>query len=206
MPATQPLPAPERGTMGTMSTVDAHVWSRLADASEAAFRRVFGDQHKAVYNFAFRHTASWSTAEEATQACFTTVWRKARDGSLPSLDDGAVRAWLCGVARNECRNLARSDLRRLRLVRASQPPAAADNVGDWVEHEAGMQRINAVLSRIPDQQRAVVEMVAWAGFSLAETAAALHLPVGTVKSRLARARASLATTEVAHLLGQENLR
>lgn len=46
-------------------------------------------------------------------------------------------------------------------------------------------------------------MVAWAGLVMAETAAALKVPVGTVKSRLARARKTLATSEVAHLLGQE---
>lgn len=197
-----------RGTIVAMSYPPtlANVWQALADGDEEAFRQVFNDHHKAVYNFAFRHTGSWSAAEEATQTCFVNVWRKAKEGSLPRLDDSAIRAWLCGFVRNECRNLERSSRRHLRLVKSVEPQTSADNVSTWVDDESSMQRINAVMAKIPDQQRAVVELVVWSGLGMAETAAALKVPVGTVKSRLARARNTLATTEVAHLLGQENLR
>lgn len=191
--------------MDTAAPDDAPLWRALTRGDQGAFRSLFEAHHKAVYNFAFRHTASWSVAEEATQACFTTVWRRAREGSLPMLTHGAALAWLCGVARNECRNLTRGQQRHLRVVgKAEQQPwADASNVDDWLAHEDGMRRINAVLSRLPDAQREVIELVAWAGFGMAETAAALKVPVGTVKSRLARARKTLATSEVAHLLGQE---
>ncbi len=67
-----------------------------------------------------------------------------------------------------------------------------------------MRRINGILSRLPDGQRQVVELVAWGGCSMTEVADALGVAVGTVKSRLARARTTLATSEVAHLLGKEN--
>lgn len=186
---------------------DDTLWEDLRTGDEAAFRRLFERHSRAVYNVAFRHAASWATAEEATQLCFAGVWRRASAGTLSRVHPGAVRAWLCAVGRNEARNLVRSAGRRLRLVERieAQPAAtAADNVGQWLAHEESMHRINHVLDRLPDAQRQVVELVAWSGCTMAEVGEALGVPVGTVKSRLARARATLATTEVAHLLGEEN--
>ena len=202
---------PEGRKMGAMvmeEPVGAAEWRELRHGSQPAFRAIFDAHNRAVYNFAFRHSASWATAEDATQACFATVWRRARDGSLPDLADSSPRAWLFGVVRNECRNLARGSERHLRLVGllTREPHRDTDNVDDWAAHEDGMRRINEVLARIPDNQRQVIELVAWSGLGMAEAAAALKVPVGTVKSRLARARQALATTEVAHLLGQESTR
>ena len=198
-------PAPPDEMMGRMD--DDALWQALRAADEQAFRMLFQRHSRAVYNLAFRHASSWATAEEATQACFSGIWRRAAAGTLPEVAHGVVRAWLCAVGRNEARNLARSDGRRLRLVgRVAQQPREDrhDNVEDWVAHEESMRRINHVLDRLPDAQRQVVELVAWSGCPMAEVGEALGVPVGTVKSRLARARATLATTEVAHLLGEEN--
>lgn len=196
------------GAEDKMVTMDDDaLWEALRWGDEEAFRTIFERHSRTVYNVAFRYAASWSVAEEATQACFTAVWQRACAGRLTSVRRGAVRAWLCAFGRNEARNLARGATRRLRLIgRMQQQPGreARDNVEQWVGDEESMRRINEVLSKIPDGQRQVVELVAWGGCSMAETADALGVPVGTVKSRLARARATLSTTEVAHLLGKEN--
>lgn len=196
------------GERDMMDAVDDDaLWVALRGADEAAFRELFSRHNKAVYNVAFRHAASWTIAEDATQACFSTVWRQATRNRLTTVRTGAVRAWLCACGRNEARNLVRSDRRRLRLVsRAGEDPSPSqhNNVDEWLTHEESMRRINDVLSRLPDGQRQVVELVAWAGCSMTEMADALGVAVGTVKSRLARARNTLATSEVAHLLGKEN--
>jgi RNA polymerase sigma-70 factor, ECF subfamily len=65
-----------------------------------------------------------------------------------------------------------------------------------------MALIRRALAVLPQNQRDVVELVAWSELSLADVAAALHVSVGTVKSRLSRARARLAASEIAALLGE----
>jgi RNA polymerase sigma factor (sigma-70 family) len=181
---------------------DAELWHRLRSADEDAFRGLFMRHSTAVYNFCFRRTASWSVAEDATQATFATLWRRAVRSEVEALKLDSARPALLRMARNECSNANRSRDRHLTLVdrvRAEQRPPA-DNTASWVEAESTMAVIRQALAALPANQRDVVELVAWSGLSLAEAAAVLKISVGTVKSRLSRARARLARTELAALL------
>lgn len=142
-------------------------------------------------------------AEDLVQATFATLWRRAREGTVDPLRRDSALPILLAMTRNEVLNHHKMGKRRLRLVEKveEQPHADPDNVDEWVEQEAGMARVRQVLQRVPEEQRAVIEMVVWSGLDLAECAYALGIPLGTVKSRLSRARKKLATTEVAALLG-----
>ena len=64
---------------------DGDVWNALRLGDPDALAVLFDRHSRAVYNFAFRRTSSWSVAEDALQATFTTVWRRAADGRLDSL-------------------------------------------------------------------------------------------------------------------------
>lgn len=189
----------------TLDPTDEELWDGVRDRVEPDFAALFRRYHKAVYNFAFRATASWSTAEDLVQATFATLWRRAREGTIEPLRRDSALPILLAMTRNEVLNSHRMGKRRVRLVEKveEQPWSDPDNVDEWVEQEAGMARVRQVLRRIPEEQRAVIEMVVWSGLDLAECADALRIPLGTVKSRLARARRKLATTEVAALLGGE---
>lgn len=79
-------------------------------------------------------------------------------------------------------------------------PASVDDTDAWVSAETTMRAIRAALAVLPASQRDVVELVAWADLTMAEAAVTLHVSVGTVKSRLARARTRLASTPIATLL------
>lgn len=182
---------------------DEVLWTGLCDGIESDFAALFRRHSRAVYNFAFRATASWSAAEDITQATFAGLWRRARAGTVDRLTRDSALPILISMARHEVLNTTRGQQRRLRLVHKieEQRHGDANNVAHWVDQEAGMARVREVLSRLPDNQRAVVELVAWSGLEVAECAEILKIPVGTVKSRLSRARKKLATTEVAALLG-----
>jgi RNA polymerase sigma-70 factor, ECF subfamily len=199
-------PGDDSAPYGDRAEPDAELWGRLVHADEAAFRELFSRHHEAVYNFAFRRTASWSVAEDVTQATFTALWRRAVRRKVEPLRLDSARPLLLAMARGECSNAARSGRRHLRLVeevsRAPQAPAG-DDAATWVEAELTMGEIRRLLRALPARHREVIELVAWADLSLTEVATILDVPVGTVKSRLSRARARLMALGGASLVGHD---
>ena len=91
-------------TMVTTVPSDADLWRRLAQTDEAAFRELFVRHRDAVYNYCFRRTSSWSSAEDATQATFTALWRRAVAGRVDQLRIDSARPALLAMARDECSN------------------------------------------------------------------------------------------------------
>jgi RNA polymerase sigma factor (sigma-70 family) len=157
-------------------------------ALAALFDR-YGDR---IYNHCFRQLADWADAEDATSSVFLEVWRHRR---RVRLHDGSVLPWLYGVATNVCRNAGRSRRRYLRAVTSLPAPAAepdhSEQVTDRLGSEARMRSVLAQVEALPEHEREVLGLVAWAGLTYEQAAAALDVPVGTVRSRLSRARARL---------------
>ena len=185
-----PPPQPDGGPP------DPHLWSRAREGDSEAFGRLFDRHARAVYNHAFRRTASWSSAEEVVQLTFLTAWRYAsRPDAAPLRHDSAL-PWLLTVAGNECRNLGRAGRRFRalleRLPHEADDPDPAPEVADRVDDERRMSTVRRALRRLPRHEQETLELVTWSGLSVAEAAAALGVPVGTVKARLSRARARLA--------------
>ncbi|HET8987652.1 MAG TPA: RNA polymerase sigma factor, partial [Humibacillus sp.] len=147
----------------------------------------------------FRRTASWAAAEDVVQATFTAVWRRARTGSVDELRAETARAVLLVMAGQECANVARA-ARRLRLLHGrleadAGGAIAADHAASTaarVDDERRMSEVRRALGRIPAVQREAIELIVWSHCSIAEAAGALGVSEGTVKSRLHRARQSLA--------------
>lgn len=177
---------------------DRGLWLRLADADGAALTELYRRHCDAVYNFAFRRTASWAAAEDVVQATFTAVWRRARNGTVDQLRAETARAVLLVMAGQECANVARS-ARRQRLLRGRIEADAggavsadhASSTAARVDDERQMSEVHRALKRIPAVQREAIELVVWSHCSMAEAAGALGVSEGTVKSRLHRARQSL---------------
>lgn len=193
---------PPGGAHAPADSSDAALWARLRAADATALTALFDAYARPVYNFAFRRTASWASAEDVTQATFVTVWRRAAAHDLPALEHPVALPWLLGVADRESRGVARSRGRRHRLqqrldsVGGAEPFVAdhADAVSDRLDDERRMRQVRDAVRVLPRHQRVVVELVVWSGLSLAETATALGVAEGTVKSRLSRAKARLGTS------------
>lgn len=118
-----------------------------------------------------------------------TVERLLRKG-LP--DDAEVLPWALKV----CRNLWIDELRSQKVRRDAtrEPAAQGEQVLEGERQVLGemtLGEVQRVLRSMSDDQRAVLELVAVEGHSYKETAAMLDVPIGTVMSRLARARATL---------------
>jgi RNA polymerase sigma-70 factor (ECF subfamily) len=163
-----------------------------------ALAALFDRHADRLYNHCFRATADWAEAEDAVSAVFLEVWRHRH---RVQLHDGSALPWLYGVATNVCRNLTRSRRRRTRALAALPQPAAepdhAERVTDRLGSTARMQEVLAAVRALPAREREVLALVAWAGLTYEQAAAALEVPVGTVRSRLSRARARLSTGEIA---------
>lgn len=180
---------------------DALLWQRITSGDHEAFGELFDRYAGAVYTHLFRRLGDWSEAEDLTSAVFLQAWRRRsdvvfeRDSALP---------WLFGVANGLLRNAVRSRQRHAALLTrvrdsggAAPGPAGmqadhADTVADRVDSERQLAQLRAALARLPFREREVIELCVWAGLDQAAAAVALGVRQGTVKSRLHRARRSLA--------------
>lgn len=157
-----------------------------------ALAELFDRHADRVYNHCFRATGDWAEAEDAVSAVFLEVWRHRH---RVRLHDGSAAPWLYGVATNVCRNLTRSRRRRTRALAALPPPVTepdlAEQVTDRLGSTARMREVLTAIQALPEREREVLALVAWAGLTYEQAAAALDIPVGTVRSRLSRARARL---------------
>ena len=135
--------------------------------------------------------ADWSEAEDLTAVVFLEAFRRRKHVVVV---DGKLLPWLYGIATNVLRNRRRALWRHRHLVaqltdesvKAVEPDAATRT-------EAAMQ-MRSVLTRIatlPRVQQDVIALCLWSGLSYEEAAVALDVPVGTIRSRLSRARAAL---------------
>jgi RNA polymerase sigma-70 factor (ECF subfamily) len=204
---TSPVAWGSRTILSAVVT-DSDVWDALRTGEADALAVLFDRHSKAVYNFAFRRSTSWSVAEEVLQATFTTVWKRAAEGRLDPLTRPTALPYLVTVAGYECANLIRSTSRWTAAFRRSEAqleePDHADAVVANVEDERRMRAVHQAMKRLPRGQREALELVVWSELSMADAAAVLGVAEGTVKSRVSRARASLHGL-ITHELGEEGL-
>jgi RNA polymerase sigma-70 factor (ECF subfamily) len=170
---------------------DSVLWSRARSGDSEAFGMLFERHGRTIYNYCFRRVGSWAVAEDLVSIVFLEAWRRA-DKQLPS---GKELPWLFGIATNVVRNRRRSERRyAAALRRVSQPtvePSFADDSDERIDDEELMGQAVALLARLPRREQEVFALCAWFALSYEDAAIALRIPVGTVRSRLSRARARL---------------
>jgi len=164
---------------------EAALLARCRAGDQHAFRVLLERHHQQVYRTAYALTADADEAADITQETFLKAWR-----ALPGFrGDAAVGTWLTRLALNAARDRlrrqrTRATLDTLRGVsgRAGDDPAGAAADRDEVQH---------ALAQLSARARAVVALRYGRDLSLAEIAALLDCPEGTVKSRLNGALARL---------------
>jgi RNA polymerase sigma-70 factor (ECF subfamily) len=144
---------------------------------DAQFDSVMRENLAAVSAYARSATSRSYIAEEAVQETFIRAWRY-----WPTFrNESSVLSWLITICRRVIIDLVQKD-----LVVEELPAEIADN-HDVYEQSA----IQELISHLPLAQREVVVLCAVLGFDYETAATTLSIPVGTVRSRLARARESL---------------
>lgn len=168
---------------------DDDLLRRLSDGDEEAFMTIYRRHQAPLYRFALRLSGAAAVAEDVTQETFLALLG-GRGGYDPGR--GALRSYLFGVARNQV-------LKRLERARLESPPPANGHGG---HHHHGETRpagedvaaVREALGRLPIAYREVVVLCELEGESYEDAAAICGVPVGTIRSRLHRARAQLAAT------------
>ena len=132
-------------------------------------------------------TADTARADDLVQDTLERVWRRFSMWQRR----GEVRAWMFGIMHNQVVDRLRAQGSRPELVAADPLPEAAarPTQADRLE----LRDLDALLQRLPPEQREVLLLVAVEELSYREVAEALAIPIGTVMSRLSRARAWLRT-------------
>ena len=163
--------------------------SARGDDSQA-FTELYERHAGRIYNYLFRRLADWSEAEDLTAIVFLEAFRRRRDVVVV---EGKVLPWLYGIATNVLRNRHRALWRHRRLLaQLAGEPVPEPDAAVRAEAAAQMRSVLKRIAGLPRQQQDVVALCVWSGLSYEETAVALGVPIGTVRSRLARARAALA--------------
>ena len=197
-----------RTLLGVRHTKVAGAATPGESSDAVAFGQLFGRHAQAVYTFCARRTADLALAEDLTSIIFLEAWRHRE--KVPSEDSGSALPWLLGVSNNVVRN-ARRGQRRYQKVLERLPvpqvvPPAEDQAIARSVTEIGLRNALDIISALPEREQEVVMLVLWSGLSYEEAATALAIPVGTVRSRLSRARFKLqiALSTPAHAVLKES--
>jgi RNA polymerase sigma-70 factor (ECF subfamily) len=168
---------------------DAAVVARSLEQPEL-FARLYDRYAPDIHRYAARRLGD-GAADDITSDTFLVAFRiRSRyDLARPN-----ARPWLYGIAGNLIGKQRRSEVRALKaLARTGQDPVAASWVEDTDSRIAAQGPLAGALAALSAGDRHVLLLVAWADLTYQEVAEALDIPVGTVRSRLNRARRKVRT-------------
>ena len=173
---------------------EAELLLKAARGDESAFLLLYERHRTPVFRFACRMLGSSPLAEDVTQECFLAVLKRPEAFRA---DRASLRTYLCAIARH----LALKQLRkRGEETMVDDPPddapapaGGSDPLGAVLQEEAA-EAVRQAVAALPPLQREAVVLFEYQDMSLADIAATCEIDVGTVKSRLHRARERLKRT------------
>jgi RNA polymerase sigma-70 factor (ECF subfamily) len=147
--------------------------------SESAFAAFIRRSQSEVWRFC-AGLIGRANADDATQETYLASWR-----ALPSFrGESSARTWLLVIARRTALRVGRQQLRLSELDRESPGPARAPDPEDWTE-------LDSLLRELDDDRRLAILLTQILGLSYADAAEVSGCAIGTIRSRVARARADL---------------
>ena len=169
---------------------EAQAVQRCQAGDKEAFRYVVERYGNLMYGTAYQLTRNHARAQELTQDALVLAWR-----GINSFQGGSLKAWLVKILTNRGISIGR---RREIDAATLDDPDSPVNVADETQDPAAAaistlerERIQGAMSTLPEEQRQVVALRFFSELSVSETAAALGVREGTVKSRLSRALSRL---------------
>jgi RNA polymerase sigma-70 factor (ECF subfamily) len=178
------------------SLADEDLMQLVGDGEVRAFEVIF-DRHSApAFSLAYRMCGRSAMAEDVVQEAFVSLWRS---GTRYDRGRGSVRSWVLSAVHNRAIDMFRRELvrtsRNIGDEQLAERVEAAERVDREVERRDDARLVRGALSELPADQRKVIELAYFGGFTHSQIAEILELPAGTVKGRmrlgLAKLRVSL---------------
>ena len=177
--------------------IEQELVSMAKNGNHSAFEQLIHDNESRIYNLIFRMVGNTEDAMDLSQETFLNAWK-----GLSSFNgDSAFSTWLYRLASNVCLDFLRSKKRRqdtlgtpLSLDDEDAPPTPADPALKPDEHLERKERSLALyraLAELPEHHSQILILRELSGLSYQEISSTLELDLGTVKSRLTRARFAL---------------
>ncbi len=171
-------------TMHRATERDEELMERVAGGDTRAFEAIYDRYSRRAYSLARRITGEAAGAEEATQDAFLALWRGA---SRFDPERASLATWLLALARYRSIDLLRRGmpraLDRVLTEGAAESIEAPERTEDQVialqEHDQAL----GLVAELRPEQREVIDLAYFAGYSQTEIAARVGIPLGTVKSR-----------------------
>jgi RNA polymerase sigma-70 factor (ECF subfamily) len=164
---------------------DEELMELVAGNDPDAFEVILERHADAAFSLAYRMCATRSLAEDVTQEAFLALWR---GGARYDRARGSVRTWALGIVHNRAVDaLRRCNVHERRragdegIEDSLEAPERTDAqaIGNAVAGE-----LRGALDELPDEQRQVIELAYFGGFTHIEIASMLDLPLGTIKGRM----------------------
>ena len=161
--------------------------------SADSYEAIYEEYAPFVYNLAYRYTGNRAEAEDLTQEAMVRVFR-----FLDSFKGGAFRSWLYRIVTNlfltrlrRERRLPRQSLERVLSngeVLEEALPDRSEDPAEIVEQTGIQDHVQSALGALPENYRTALVLRDVEGLTPEEIAAALDIPIGTVRSRISRGR------------------
>lgn len=163
---------------------------RAARGDERAMAELYDLTSSQAYGWALRIAGDPSLAEEAVLDAYTQAWQ---DAWRHDPSRGTVAGWLLVIVRSRAMDARRAASRRERSAPDDTPEPPDPSADPEAEAQSSdrARRVRAAVAALPHEQRRVLEAAFFDGLSHSEAAEALGLPLGTVKTRVRAALASL---------------
>jgi RNA polymerase sigma-70 factor, ECF subfamily len=164
---------------------DEDLMELVREGDSRAFEVIFDRHGDTAYSLAYRMCGSRARAEDVVQEAFLSLWRS---GDRYDRTRGSVRSWVLNVVHNRAVDAFRREATRGALQTSDEGLAERLPSGQLTETEVERRddsgRVRGALRELPEEQRKVIELSYFGGFSHHEIAEILSLPPGTVKGRM----------------------
>jgi RNA polymerase sigma-70 factor (ECF subfamily) len=178
-------PTRTRGAKAIDRLPDEHLIAQMSRADPQAFEVLYQRHATVVYSLAYRIMGTTGAAEEVTQDAFLSAWRSATRYDAAR---GSVRTWLLSIVHHRAVDaLRRRNPRERREISDDRLAEQLESPRRTDEQVADRQQADAVrglLAGLPAEQREVIELAYFRGFTHTEIADVVDAPLGTVKGRM----------------------